>query len=83
MHLLVVLAVIVGIAGVFSSLEMTRRAMVGRRMDRSIGALRAEELRRGDLRTLAAVESPRARFGERERSQGTTRHPAPTVRRAS
>jgi hypothetical protein len=79
MHLLIVLAVIVGVAVVLSSLEMTRRAMVGRRMERSIGALRAEALRRADLRSLAGVGSAQRELA-RDRS---TEHSAPTVRRAS
>jgi hypothetical protein len=79
MHLLIVLAVIVGIAGAMFSLEMTRRAMVGRRMERSIGALRAESLRGPDLRSLAGVGSAQ-RGVVRDRA---TEQSAPTVRRAS
>ncbi len=58
MHLLIVLAVVVGIAGVFASFEMSRRTIVGRRMERSIGALRTGA-QRSDLRGLALVDPPR------------------------
>jgi hypothetical protein len=49
MHLLIVLALAVGTAGVLSALEATRRAVIGRRMERSLGALRSGSRSQGDL----------------------------------
>jgi hypothetical protein len=52
MHLLTVFAVVVGIAAVMVSVEVCRRAVLGRRMERSIEELRFSGL---ELRPVAGL----------------------------
>jgi len=77
MHLWIVLAVIVGIAIVLTSLEAARRAVVGARMERSIGTLRPPSL-------VSVTESRRTRTRSGSaRSSGRAPEFDRTVRRAS
>ncbi len=65
MYLLIVLALIFGTAGVLISLEVSRRAIAGRRMERSMEALRSETLAAPDLTVptrAARTRRPTARF---------------------
>jgi hypothetical protein len=83
MHLLIVLAVVVGIAGVFASFEVSRRAIVGRRMERSIGALRTGA-QHSDRRALTLVDPPRRRLVKTDRREAQPAgYAASSTRRAS
>lgn len=76
MHLWIVLAVFVGIAIVLTSLEAARRAVVGARMERSIGTLRPPSL-------VSVTESRQTRTPGSTRSSGRAPEFDRTVRRAS
>ncbi len=81
MQLLIVLALIVGAAGVFSALEAIRRAAIGRRMERSLGALRSDTRSRAEFGPAARSARMR-RVGTRPVPEAVTYRPR-EVRQAS
>jgi hypothetical protein len=86
MPMLIVFAVIVGAALVIAGCEVGRRAVVGRRMEGSIGALRLTP-GRSDSMTAGDIDGPRtqplrARAASRPRVEARP-DLAPAARRAS